>query len=60
MKRWLAVLLIGLRYPRTAALGAKEFRGGVGMTYDDPARSDAYDAGREIAHAATLRRYEQW
>lgn len=28
------------------------------MTYDDPARSNAYDAGREIAHVATGRRWD--
>lgn len=46
------------RHPRIAALGAREFRSGVGMTYDDPSRSDSYDAGRELAHLATFRRWD--
>lgn len=60
MKRWLSILAIMARHPRIAALGAREFRSGVGMTYADPRRSDAYDAGRETAHALTARRWEQW
>jgi hypothetical protein len=48
------------RHPRIATLGATEFRSGVGMTYDDQSRSDAYDAGRELAHIGTFRRFEQW
>lgn len=28
------------------------------MTYDNPDRSDAYDAGRELAHVATLRQWD--
>lgn len=47
-----------LRHPRISALGAREFRSGVGMTYDDDTRSAAYDAGRELAHLATFRRYD--
>ena len=46
------------RHPSTALLGAREFRSGVGMTYDDHTRSDAYDAGRELAHIATARRWD--
>lgn len=47
-----------IRHPRIAALGAREFRSDWGMTYDAPDRSDAYDAGRELAHIATLRRWD--
>jgi hypothetical protein len=49
---------LAARHPRTALIGAREFRSGVGMTYDAPTRSDAYDAGRELAHLATLRRWD--
>lgn len=51
-------LAAAARHPRIAARGVREFRSGVGMTYDDYARSDAYDAGRELAHLATLRRWD--
>lgn len=46
------------RHPRIALLGAQEFRSGVGMTYDDDNRSSAYDAGRELAHIGTFRRWD--
>lgn len=50
-----------ISHPRIALLGAREFRSSCGMTYDnDPTspRSEAYDSGRELAHAVTLRRYD--
>lgn len=58
MKHWMHVALAAARHPRIALLGAREFRSGVGMTYDQHSRNDAYDAGREVAHAATFRRYD--
>lgn len=39
-------------------LGAIEFNGSVGRSYDD-SRHEAYDWGREIAHRVTFRRFEQ-
>lgn len=44
-------------------LGIREFRSGVGMTYDGSPyspRSVAYDWGREIAHRVTLRHWDDW
>jgi hypothetical protein len=58
MKHLIRCAALAARHPRTAALGAREFRSGVGTTYDDPSRSDAYDAGRELAHIATARRWD--
>lgn len=53
----LSVLRAALRRPRNAALGVREFRLGA-TTFFDPPQIDAYDAGRELAHLATLRRFE--
>lgn len=42
-------------------LGAREFRSGLGMTYDDSPysrRSVAYDRGRDLAHRLTFRRWD--
>lgn len=58
MTHILHCLLAAARHPRIAALGAHEFRDGVGMSYDDPAHSEAYDAGRELAHIVTRRRFD--
>ena len=55
------VVRAALRHPRIALVGAREFKSGIGMTYDnDPTspRSEAYDSGRELAHIITRRRYE--
>lgn len=48
-------------HPLIAFRGAREFRSGFGLTYDnDPwsAKSEAYDSGREIAHLLTGRRFD--
>jgi len=58
MRHVLHCLAAAARHPRIAVLGAREFRSGVGMTYDRYSRSEAYDAGRELAHIATFRRWE--
>lgn len=59
MSYLLALAATAARRPRTALRGAREYRSDLGMTYDDPARDEAYDAGRELAHVATGRRYDQ-
>lgn len=46
------------RYPRLAIKGAREFRSGLGMTYGIYEMQEAYDAGRELLHIVTCRRYE--
>lgn len=58
MDRIARLLAAAARHPRTAAKGAREFRSDVGMTYGAITRDEAYDAGREIAHRATARRYD--
>lgn len=61
MRHLLLCVLGALRHPRIATLGVREFRSDVGMTYDDDTdspRSRAYDSGRELAHVATLRRFD--
>lgn len=58
MKHIANCLTAAARHPRIAALGGREFRSGFGMTYDDHTRSNAYDAGRELAHLLTLRRWD--
>ena len=47
-----------LAHPRIAFMGAREYRGTFGMSYEDGSMSESYDAGRELAHILTLRRYE--
>lgn len=57
--RTIRLFRYALAHPKTAARGAWEFRGGVGLNFpDDDARSEAYDAGRELAHIATLRYFD--
>lgn len=59
--RAIRLLKNAARHPDLAIKGAREFRDGSGMTYDDDPtspRSEAYDSGREIAHIVTLRRYD--
>ncbi len=58
MKHIIRCAASAARHPRVAALGAREFRSGVGMTYGNHALTEAYDAGRELAHIATLRRWD--
>lgn len=58
MKHIIRCAASAVRHPMTALLGAREFRGGVGMSYDNYARSEAYDAGRELAHVVTFRRWD--
>lgn len=50
-------MIEAILHPRTALLGALEFRSGVGMTYED-ARDEAYDFGRDLAHRFTFRRWD--
>lgn len=38
--------------------GLREFRSAVTTHYDDLGLSDAYDAGRDRAHALTLRHWD--
>ncbi len=38
--------------------GVREFRCSLTTHYADDALLDTYDRGRELAHAITLRRYE--
>lgn len=59
MKHFASCLLSAARYPSFALDGAREFRSSVGITYVDPIRSESYDAGRELAHILTLRRWDQ-
>jgi hypothetical protein len=59
MKHIALCLRYAARHPTIALLGAREFRSGFGMTYEDAARSEAYDAGRELAHIATGRHYDE-
>jgi hypothetical protein len=58
MRHVIQCLRYALRYPRLALMGAREFRGSVGMTYGIYEMQEAYDAGRELAHLVTGRRYE--
>jgi hypothetical protein len=58
MKRTLNLFRSAASHPRLAAMGAREFRLGFGMSWDDPDKSDAYDAGRELAHIATARKFD--
>ena len=58
MNRILALLALVARRPRTALRGAAEFRSDLTTSYDWPA-IESYDAGRELAHAVTLRRFEE-
>ena len=58
MRHIATVLASAARHPRAAALGAREFRSGMGMTYDNYVLSCAYDAGRELAHMLTRRRWD--
>jgi len=51
-------LQAAVRHPGAALLGVREFKSGVGMTYGDWSKSEAYDAGRELAHMLTLRHWE--
>jgi hypothetical protein len=53
----LAVLRSALRHPCVAALGAWQFRRAFGVRYGS-GRRDAYDAGCELAHLLTFRRYD--
>lgn len=53
-------MLVGnmARHPVCAFHGVREFRIGFTMAWDDDAKSEAYDSGREVAHLATLRKFE--
>lgn len=58
IRRIVDLLGTAVAHPHLAAMGAREFRSTVGMSWDDPTRSDAYDAGRELAHITTRRRWD--
>ena len=45
-------------HPIIAVQGAREFRSSFGMSWDDPAKSEAYDLGRELAHRLTFRKWD--
>lgn len=51
-------LASAVRHPTAAALGAREYRTDFTTSYDDPDLLESYDAGRELAHIATRRRYD--
>lgn len=57
MRRLLSLLRSAARHPRVAALGVREFRLSA-TTHVDGDLIESYDAGRELAHVVTLRRYE--
>jgi hypothetical protein len=52
------VVTYALRRPRIALLGAREFRRAFTTHFDDLDRLESYDAGRELAHVLTFRRYD--
>lgn len=56
--RAFALMAWAVAAPTVAIRGAWEFRSGSGLTFEDDRRNNAYDAGREIAHLATFRRYD--
>lgn len=46
--------------PHIAWMGAREFRGSSGMTWDtSETKNEAYDFGRDLAHKLTLRRWDE-
>jgi hypothetical protein len=47
-----------LLHPVIAIQGAREFRSSIGMTWDDDAKNEAYDFGRELAHRLTFRKWD--
>lgn len=51
-------LLNAIAHPRVTLQGMWEFRSSLGMTYGD-SRDEAYDFGRELAHRATLRTWDE-
>lgn len=57
MRHLIHVLRYALRRPRLATLGMREFRSTFTTHFDDE-RLESYDAGRELAHMLTLRRFE--
>lgn len=58
MKRIIRCVASAARHPVISALGMREFRSGVGMTYNDASKTNAYDSGRELAHLVTRRRWD--
>lgn len=58
LARLTRVLGYALRRPRTAWLGAREFRSDLTPHFEDYDALESYDAGRELAHLLTLRRYD--
>ena len=51
-------LRYALRRPRIALNGVREFQLSFTTHYDDHDELESYDAGRELAHMITLRRFE--
>jgi hypothetical protein len=58
MRHLTGVVLWAARHPRVAWLGMREFRTDCTTHYDYPL-IESYDAGRELAHMVTLRRFDQ-
>lgn len=58
MRHLLRCVRGAVRHPRTALLGAREFRLTATTSFDDDDLLDSYDCGRELAHIVTLRRFE--
>lgn len=59
MKHAIRCIRQALRHPGAAIRGAAEFRTDLTSHYDDPDVLESYDSGRELAHIATARRYDQ-
>lgn len=57
MKHLLFCIKEAARHPRTALLGVKEFRL-TSTTNPGEDLIEAYDAGRELAHLVTFRRFD--
>jgi hypothetical protein len=51
----LSLLQAAATHPGVAGRGVREFRSELGLTFDDPPRSEAYDASRELAHRLCAR-----
>ena len=51
-------LIAASRHPRLALKGVREFRSSLGLTFLTYDQCNAYDAGRELAHIATFRKYD--
>lgn len=53
----LSLLRLALKHPIIAFYGIKEFRSEWTKHYEEP-EINSYDAGRELAHKLTFRKFE--